>query len=145
MMVVNDIGLVSCLKILNMLGNGELHFSDIFMTKQYLTVVERQSIRELSEEGKIVLFDSGNDFYDFYALNSNTFPIGLTEMSSIFYAKETNLPLITKCGLTKKMAEKNGILVYNYDEALKVLNTQEAHIEFINKILKTLENDQQEV
>lgn len=141
MIVVNDIELLTCLRLLNLLGIGEFYFSNIFMTKHYLTVVERQALGELSEQEEIVLFESGDGFYSFFGqTKTDESPIGLPGMSSIYYAKENNLPLVTKCSLTKKIAEENGVLVYNYNEALKELNAQQTQIDYINKILNMMES-----
>lgn len=143
MVVLNDIELITCLRLLNLFGIGEFYFSNIYMTKHYLTVVERQSLIELSGQEKIVLFESGEGFYNFFGESKNEkSPIGLPGMSSIYYAKENKLPLVTRCKLTKKIADKNGVLVCNYDEALKLLNTQQVQIDYINKILNMMENNQ---
>ena len=143
MVVLNDIELITCLRLLNLLGIGEFYFSNIYMTKHYLTVVERQCLIELSGQEKIVLFESGDGFYSFFGeYKSEKSPIGLPGMSSIYYAMENNLPLVTRCNVTKKIADENGVLVYNYDEALKFLNTQQAQIDYINKILNMMENNQ---
>ncbi len=52
MIVLNDIELLTCLKILNMLKSEDFYFSNLYMTKNYLTVTERQSLNILAEEKK---------------------------------------------------------------------------------------------
>ncbi len=126
-----------------MLGNGEFHFSNLYMTKNYLTVVERQMLKDLSDKEKIILFESGVGFYNFFhELKSEESPIGLPGMSSIYFAKDEKLPLVTKCKTTKRIAEENGIIVYSYDEMLKLFNTQQAQIDYINNMLTMMENNQ---
>jgi len=143
MIVLNDIELITCLRVLNLLGNVNFYFSNLYMTKNYLTVTEKQSLNVLSEEEKIILFESGSGFYSFYnQLKTDECPIGLPGMSSVYYAKENNIPIATKCILTKRLAEENGVLVYNYEEMLKSINTQQAQIDYINNMLSLMENNQ---
>ena len=54
MIVLNDIELITCLRLLSMLGKGEFHFSNLYMTKNYLTATERQSLNILFDEEKII-------------------------------------------------------------------------------------------
>jgi hypothetical protein len=136
MVILNDIELIKCLRPLNLLKNGEFLISNIFMSKSYLEPVERQSLIELSNEGKIIIFESGEDFYNFFhAHNSESFSIGIAAMSSIYYSKFNNMPLVSKCPAVKRFADDQNVLVYDFNEALRFLNTGENHINYINMML----------
>ncbi len=63
-------------------------------------------------------------------------------MSSVYYAKENNIPIVTKCRLTRRLAEEIGVLVYSYEEMLKLINIQQNQIDHINNLLLMLENSQ---
>lgn len=139
-MVTTDVELLNCLRILNMLQNGEYYFSNLYMINNYLTAFERQILNNLSQDQKIILFESGNDFYKFYqGLETDKIPIALPGMSSIFFAKDSNFPLVTKCRITKRIAEENGVIVYDYEEMFKASNMQQSQIDYINKILLMIE------
>ncbi|WP_345159841.1 hypothetical protein [Flavobacterium ginsengisoli] len=126
-----------------MLKSEDFYFSNLYMTKNYLTVTERQSLNILAEEKKIVLFESGSSFYSFFnKLDAERYPIGLPGMSSVYYAKENNIPIVTKCRLTRRLAEEIGVLVYSYEEMLKLINIQQNQIDHINNLLLMLENSQ---
>ncbi len=142
MIVLNDIELITCLKLLNMLKSADFYFSNLYMTKNYLTATERQSLNVLSGEEKIILFESGSNFYSFFnELKTEQYPIGLPGMSSVYYAKENNIPIVTECKLTKRLAEENGVVVYNYEQILKSINIQQAQIDYINNMLIMMENN----
>lgn len=143
MIVLNDIELITCLRLLNMLGNEDFYFSNLYLTKNYLTATERQSITILSQEEKIILFESGSSFYSFFKeIKTEECPIGLPGLSSIHHAKEFGIPIVTKCKLTKRLAEENRVIVYSYEEMLKSINTQQAQIDYINNMLAMMENNQ---
>jgi hypothetical protein len=106
------------------------------MSKNYLEPVERQSLTELSNQEKIVIFESGEDFYNFFQkYNSEDFSIGIAAMSSIYYSLINGMPLVSKCSTIKKFAEAQNVVVYDFDEALRFLNTGEQHISYINMML----------
>lgn len=136
MVVLNDIELIKCLRPLNLLKDGEFLVSNIFMSKNYLEPVERQSLTELSNQEKIILFESGEDFYNFFhEYNAENFSIGIAAMSSIYYSHINRMPLVSKCNAVKKFAETQNVLVYDFNEALRFLNTGEQHINYINMML----------
>ncbi|KAA5535610.1 hypothetical protein [Paenimyroides baculatum] len=146
MMVTTDVELLNCLRILNMLKNGEYYFSNLYMTNNYLTGVERQTLSNLFQDQKIILFELGNDFYKFYqGLETEKIPIALPGMSSIFFAKDSNFPLVTKCRITKRIAEENGVVVYNYEEMFKCSNMQQSQIDYINRILLMMETKENQI
>lgn len=137
MLVLNDIELVKFLRPLGLLKNGEFLISNIFMTKNYLEAVERQTIKVLADEELIVLFELGEDFYNFFSKFKNeNFPIGLAGMSSIHHSIVTKFPLVTKCETVKKFAKEQGVLVYTFDEALRLINSADDKIEMIKRLIK---------
>lgn len=136
MVVLNDIELIKCLRPLNLLKDGEFFVSNVFMSKNYLEPVERQSLAELSNEEKIIIFESGEDFYNFFRKhNTENCSIGIAGMSSIYYSLINGMPLVSKCNAVKKFAEAQNVVVYDFNEALRFLNTGEQQINYINMML----------
>lgn len=136
MLILNDIELIKFLRPLGLLKNGEFLISNIFMTKNYLDAIEKQTIKDLNEKEKVVLFELGDDFYDFFSeYRNDNFSIGIAGMSSVYQSIETNFPLVTKCEVLKSFAIKKGVIVYNFEEALRLINSGEEQINYINKML----------
>lgn len=139
MLVLNDIELINFLRPLNLLKNGEFLISNLFMSNRYFDVTEKQFINILVEKEDILLFESGDNFYNFHSkLKKENLPIGIPTMASIHYSLENNLPIVTKCEIVKKIALDRGITVYNINEALRLINTGEEKISYINGILNMI-------
>lgn len=139
MLILNDIELIKFLRPLGLLKNGEFLISNIFMTKNYLDAIEKQTIKNLNEKEMILLFELGDGFYNFFSeYRNDSFPIGIAGMSSVFQSIETNFPLVTKCEALKNFAIKQGVLVYNFEEALRLINSGEEQINYINKMLNSM-------
>src|SRR5690554_987822 len=110
MMVLNDIELVGLMRPLNLIKNGVFNVSYLYLSDDYLEVNERQIIRNLEESGDLKIFDLTNDFYEFYHKNcKNNLEIGITDISSVYYAKVNEIPLITRCKLVGNFATKNNV------------------------------------
>ncbi|MEO8534104.1 MAG: hypothetical protein ABI441_10145 [Flavobacterium sp.] len=139
MLVLNDIELINFLRPLNLLKNGEFLISNLFMSNRYFDVSEKQFINILAEKEDILLFESGDSFYNFHSeFKKENLPIGLPTMASIHYSLENNLPIVTKCEIVKKIALDRGITVYSINEALRLINTGEEKISYINGILNMI-------
>lgn len=136
-MVLNDIELVGLMRPLNLIKNGIFNISYLYLSEDYLEVNERQIIRNLDEIGDLKIFDLTNDFYDFYYKNcSNNLEIGITDISSVYYAKINEMPLVTRCKLVENFAIKNNVIVYEPCEALKITNASAEHINFLDYMIK---------
>lgn len=140
MFIVNDIEFIMCLRTLNMLSIGEFHFSDVYTTKHYLTVTERLIILELTDNRRINLFESGDKFYNFYQKNEHLdLQVGWGAMSCIHQALENKLSLVTTCKLTKSVANIYEVPVYNYVQALEILNIDKSKIDLFLNTLNIIE------
>ena len=135
MLVLNDIELIDCLKPLRLLKDKEFYISNIFMSKNYLDIIQKQWMRAYHDEGKIVIFELENDFYKFYNENLIHNNIGIASMSSVFYCMRNKLPLITVSGLVKKFATEMNVDVFDFNQALTKINTAQGHIEYINNVM----------
>lgn len=135
MLVVNDIGLINGLKALRLFSIGEFHFSELYMHDPYLTPVERQSIKSHAANGEIVVFEPGSGFFDFYYKCEDDCPITMPGLSSVYYAKENNMVMVTNSRIDRKVAEQYGVNVCACEEAFRNLNVQQGYIDFLMKFI----------
>ncbi len=135
MMVLCDILFLNPMRTLSLLKNKEFHVSYFYLTGYYLNLNEKIILRNLEQSGCVEIFELGNDFYKFYNQNiSHNFAI--TELSSIYYAKKMNLPLVTECEKIANFAIQNNIEVYKPNKALGLINVGQERIDFLNDIMK---------
>lgn len=135
MMVLGDISFLNPMRTLSLLKNKEFHVSYFYLTGNYLNVNEKAILRSLEQSGFIEVFELGNKFYEFYNHNLSQ-NLAITELSSIYYAKKMNLPLVTECEKIVNFAIKNSIEVYKPDKALSLINVGQERIDFLNNIMK---------
>lgn len=139
MIVLNDIELIGIMRPLKLLKDKEFVVSYFYLTGYYLNAVEKQTLKLLNENGDIDIFELSNDFYSFCNdCNKDELKIETTDISSVYYAKINNLPLVTRCKNVRNFAEFNNVKVYDIDEALKVINSSEVVINFINNMIETI-------
>lgn len=134
MMILNDIWLIHYLKPFNgLFKDNEILISNLFLGGYSMRYAEKQFIRELSENGKIGLFETDLGFCKIVAENKGI--IGNSDAASIYYAKQNNYPIITGQELIVRICENEKIKTYKPLEALKILNIGDDKIEFIKRIL----------
>ncbi|PZU16207.1 MAG: hypothetical protein DI622_11760 [Chryseobacterium sp.] len=133
MMVLSDILLLNLLRGLRLLKNKEFCVSDFYLIGNYLSFPEKSVIMSLREENCIEVFELGNEFYKFFNLYRNT-NFALTELSSVFYAKQKSIPLVTHCEKLADFAKTFNIVVYEIDTALKIINVEQERINFLNSM-----------
>ena len=137
MIVLNDIELVGIMRPLNLLKDREFLVSYFYLTGYYLTAVEKQTIKLLNENGNLEVFELSNDFYSFCNIcDKEELKLETTDISSVYYAKINNLPLVTRCKNVRNFAESHEVKVYDIDEALKIVNTSQDVINFLNNMIE---------
>ncbi|MXO34833.1 hypothetical protein GFU95_06735 [Apibacter sp. B3889] len=136
MMVLNDIEQIRPMHSLNMIKNGIFYISNLYLSENYLELNERLLINDLKNKEELKIFELSNDFYDFFFKNNNeNLKIGITDISSIYYAMNNNLPVVTKCKFVKNFAEQNNVHVYDIDKALKIINIDQKYINYLNLMI----------
>ncbi|WP_413998064.1 hypothetical protein ACMDB5_09720 [Flavobacterium sp. W1B] len=139
MIVLNDIELVSFMRALKLLKDREFLISYFYMGGNYLDGMEKQLLRMLDESGQIEIFELSNDFYSFCNnCDKEKLRLETTDISSVYYAKMNNLPLVTTCQNVKNFAELNNVKVLGIDEALKFVNSSQDAINFLNNMIKVI-------
>lgn len=133
MMVLSDILLLNLMRGLRLLKNKEFCVSDFYLTGNYLNSQEKLVVKALTEESCIEVFELANDFYTFFNIYRNT-NFAVTELSSVFYAKQNSIPLITHCEKLADFAKTFNIVVYEIDTALKIINVEQERINFLNSM-----------
>lgn len=138
MIVLNDIELITVMRPLKLLKDKEFVVSYFYLSGNYLEGVEKQSLKMLHESEQIEIFELSNDFYSF-CNNCDKIELRLetTDISSVYYAKINNFPLVTSCQNVKKFAELNKVKVLGIDEALQFVNSSQDAINFLNNMIKT--------
>lgn len=138
-MILIDISLIKPLRALHLLKNKEFHVSYFYLTGNYLSFNEKSILKELCVNGNIEIFELSNDFYRYYHTNQKEkFNLAITEMSSIYYAKRNNMPIVTNSLNIRDCAIKNNITVYELNEALKIININDERINYLNYMLKVV-------
>jgi hypothetical protein len=134
-MVLGDISLLNPMRALSLLKNKEFHVSCFSLTGYYLNANEKIILKNLEQFGCVEIFELGNDFYEF--CNKNTSQnFAITELSSIYYAKQMNLPLVTEGEKIANFAIQNNIEVYKPNKALSLINVGQERIDFLNSMMK---------
>lgn len=139
MFVLNQVEYLNILRPLNVLDNNEIHISYFFLTGSYLTPVEKNTLKELSINGRIFVFDQSNDFFNFSRkVNLNESKLSITDLSSVFYALNNNYPIITDCNHLAKFSRKLDIKIVEIDQALEELKISREKIEYFKSIRKII-------
>ena len=134
-LVLCDILLLNPMRALGLLKNKEFCVSYFYLTGTYLSPTEKLIVKDLEEKSCIELFELANDFYKFYNKYKNQ-NFAITELSSIYYAKKENIPLVTKCKKIIDFATENNIVIYKPDKALGLINAEQNRIDFFNNMIK---------
>lgn len=137
MIVLNDIELIAFMRPLKLLKDKEFLVSYFYLSGNYLDGVEKQSLKILNESGQIEIFELSNDFYSFCNnCDKEELRLETTDISSVYYAKINNFPLVTTCQNVKNFAELNKVKVLGIDEALKFVNSSQDAINFLNNMIQ---------
>lgn len=135
MMVLSDILLLNPMRALGLLKDKEFCISYFYLTGNYVSPTDKLIIKDLEERGCIRVFELSNDCYKFCNKNTNQ-NLAITELSSVYYAKQNNMPLVSNCKKITEFATNNGVIVYEPNIALKLINAEQDRINFLNNMMK---------
>lgn len=136
MIVLNDIELIMPLRSLSLIGSGLFGVSQLYLTENYAETNEKLVIKELEEKGDLAVFDLSTDFYNFYNKWYKENPtIAITDISSVYCAKNFGLPLLTKCPHVGKFATENNVTICEPIEALKTMKANSEQINLLEYIM----------
>lgn len=139
MTIINDIELIMPLRALGLIKNGFFGISQLYLTENYFKGTEVIGIKELEENGGLIIFDLSHEFYDFFNKNYVETPeLAITDFSSIYYAQKYGLSVLSRCKHVKKFAIAKNVKICEPIEVLEKLNAEPEKINILEQIISTV-------